>query len=154
MNASQTPRVTATVRPRGCPRPIFIHDLHTSQFPFAVPMSSTGPSTDNFTAIFNTAENKYQTLTGKSLKSHPFATQLETCRNSEAISNLLRTQAQTFSKFREGDERLMTWLDPTIYVLSTFSDTLGEGIGLVSSLVRLHMAVLGRPVLSHFHLQR
>jgi hypothetical protein len=117
-------------------------------------MSSTGPSTDNFTAIFNAAENKYQTLTGKSLKSHPFATQLETCRNSEAISNLLRTQAQTFSKFREGDERLMTWLDPTIYVLSTFSDTLGEGIGLVSSLVRLHMAVLGRPVLSHFHLQR
>ena len=26
----------------------------------------------------------------------------------------------------------MAWLDPTIHILFTFSDTLGEGIGLVS----------------------
>ncbi|KAF8482388.1 hypothetical protein DFH94DRAFT_690590 [Russula ochroleuca] len=91
---------------------------------------TTGPSTDNFTAIFNAAENEYQTLTGKSLESHPFATQLETCQNPDAISNLLRTQAQAFSKFRKGDEKLMAWLDPTIHILSTFSDTLGEGISL------------------------
>ena len=110
-------------------------------------MSSTnqiaGPSTDNFTAIFDAAETEYKTLTGKSLKFHPFATQLESCQNSEAISNLLRTQAHTFSKFRKGDERLMTWLDPTIHILSTFSDTLREEIGLVSNLVHLHMTILG-----------
>jgi hypothetical protein len=115
---------------------------------------TTGPSTDNFTAIFNAAENEYQTLTGKSLESHPFATQLETCQNPDAISNLLRTQAQAFSKFRKGDEKLMAWLDPTIHILSTFSDTLGEGISLVSNLVHLHMSSLGRPVLSHFHPQK
>jgi hypothetical protein len=114
---------------------------------------TAGPSTDNFTAIFNAALIEYQTLTGKPLDSHPFASQLDTCQNTEAVSNLLRTQAQAFSKFRKGDERLMAWLDPTIHILSTFSDTLGEGISLVSNLVHLHMTVLGRPVLSHSHLQ-
>ena len=94
--------------------------------------ATPGPSTDNFTAIFNAAENEYQTITGKSLKTHPFATQLETCQNPDAVSNLLQTQAQAFSKFRKGDEKLMAWLNPTIHILSTFSDTLGEGISLVS----------------------
>jgi hypothetical protein len=113
-----------------------------------------GPSTNNFTAIYNAALNEYQTLTGKSLQTHPFATQLNTCQNPDAISNLLRTQAQAFSKFRKGDEKLMAWLDPTIHILSTFSDTLGEGISLVSNLVHLHMSGLGCPVLSHSHLQK
>jgi hypothetical protein len=96
------------------------------------------PSTNNFTAIFNAASIEYQTLTGKRLDTHPFAAQLDTCQNPEAISNVLRTQARAFSKFRKGDERLMAWLDPTIHILFTFSATLGEGIGLVSNLVHFH----------------
>jgi hypothetical protein len=115
---------------------------------------TAGHSTDNFTAIFNAASIEYQTLTGKRLDTHPFAAQLDNCQNPEAISNILRTQAKAFSKYRKGDERLMAWLDPTINILFTFSATLGEGIGLVSSLVHLHMTVLRHPVLSHFHLQR
>ena len=115
---------------------------------------TAGPSVDNFTAIFNAAIVEYQTLTGKPLDTHPFATQLNTCQNPEAVLNLLRTQAQAFSKFRKGDEKLMSWLDPTIYILSAFSDTLGEGISLVSNLVDLYMTVVGRPVFSHSHLQR
>jgi hypothetical protein len=115
---------------------------------------TAGPSTDNFTAIFNAAIVEYQTLTGKPLGTHPFATQLDTCQNPEAVSNLLRTQAQAFSKFRKGDEKLMTWLDPTIHILSAFSDTLGEGISLVSNIVHLHMIVVRRPVFSHSRLQR
>ncbi|KAH9984815.1 hypothetical protein BJV77DRAFT_159045 [Russula vinacea] len=91
------------------------------------------PSTDNFTAIFNAALNEYKTLTGKRLDTHPFAAQLESCQNPEAVSDVLRTQAQAFSKFREGDEKLMAWLSPTILILSTFSDTLGEGISLAFS---------------------
>ena len=92
---------------------------------------TAGPSTDNFFSIFNAALNEYQRLTKKSLDTNPFAAQLDTCQNPEAISTLFRTQAQAFTKFREGDERLMSWLDPTIHILSTFSDTLGEGVGLV-----------------------
>ena len=130
-----------TVRPRGCLhwQPFF---TRTSQTPLAIPMSTSdqtaGPSTDNFTAIFNAASVEYQTLTGKSLDTHPLAARLDSCHNPEAISDVLRTQAQAFSKFRKGDERLMAWLDPTVHILCTFSDTLGEGVGLVSNLIYLH----------------
>jgi hypothetical protein len=96
----------------------------------AGPSNSTG----NFTAIFNAASTEYQRVTGKRPDTHPFAAQLEGCRNPKAVSDLLRTQAQAFSKFRKGDEKLMAWLDPTIHILFTFSATLGAGISLVSRL--------------------
>ena len=94
-----------------------------------------GSSTINFTAVFNAAEVEYQKITRKRLDTHPLAAELDTCHSPEDISNLLRTQAQAFSKFCEGDEKLMRWLEPTVNILFTFSDTLGEGIALVSCLV-------------------
>jgi len=99
-----------------------------------------GPSGDNFTAIFNAASTEYYSVTGKRLETHPLAAQIDTCRNPEAVSNLLRTQAQAFSKFRQADEKLMAWLDPMVHILFTFSATLGEGIGLVGRLI--HSALL------------
>jgi hypothetical protein len=98
---------------------------------------STSTSTDNFTAIFNAASAEYQTVTGNRLDTHPFASKLDTCQSPKAVSDLLRTQAQAFSKFRKGDEKMMAWLDPTIHILFTFSATLGEGIGLVYVLIDL-----------------
>ena len=94
---------------------------------------TAGPSTDNFTAIFSAASNEYESLTGKRLDAHPLAAQLDACQDPEAISNILRTQAQAFRTFRQADERLMAWLNPTIHILFMFSATLGEGIGLVSN---------------------
>ncbi len=93
------------------------------------------PSTDNFTAIFNAAEAEYQRVTRKRLDTHTFAVQLDTCDNPEAIMNIFRTQAQEFNKFRKGDDKLMTWLNPIVHILFIFSGTIGEGIGLVSRLV-------------------
>lgn len=92
----------------------------------AGPSAST--STDNFTTMFNVASSEYQRVTGKRLDAPPFAAQFETCDSPGAVSDLLRTQAQAFSKFRKSDEKLMAWLDPTVRILSA---TLGEGIGLV-----------------------
>jgi hypothetical protein len=96
-----------------------------------------GPSSsiDNFTAIFNVASEEYLRVTGKRLDNHPFAAQLDACRCPETVSNVLRTQVQAFKNFRKGDERLMTWLNPIVNILFTFSATLGNGIGLVSSLI-------------------
>ena len=91
----------------------------------------TSPSTDNFTAIFNAASAEYQKVTGNRLNTHPFAAQLDACQSPKAVSDILRTQAQAFSKFSRGDEKLMTWLDPIVHILFTISATLGEGIGLV-----------------------
>jgi hypothetical protein len=115
---------------------------------------TAGPSTDNFTAIFDAASIEYRRLTGKSVDTHPFAAQLDTCQNPEAISNVLRMQAQAFSKFRGGDGGLMTLLDPIIHILFTLSATLGEGIGLVSKPCLFVHGRYRHPVLSHSHLQR
>jgi len=96
--------------------------------------TTTGPSTDNFTAIINVASAEYQMVTGSSLNTHPFATQLGTGNSPEAVSNILRTQTEAFSKIRKSDEKLMAWLDPMIHILFVLSGPL-EGIGLVSLLV-------------------
>jgi hypothetical protein len=96
-----------------------------------------GPSTDDFTAIFNTALNEYQRVTGNRLDTHPFAAQLDTGRSPEAISNVLRSRTRAFSKFHKCDKKLMTWLNPTTNILLAFSGMLGGGIGLVSSLIHL-----------------
>jgi hypothetical protein len=93
---------------------------------------TAGPSTDNFTAIFHVASTEYHRVTGKRLDTHPSAAQLDTCDSPEAVSTILRAQAQAFSEFHKGSERLMALLDPIVHSLFTFSATLGEGIGLVS----------------------
>jgi hypothetical protein len=97
---------------------------------------TAGPSTstDNFSAIFNAASTEYHRprVTGKRLDTHPFAAQLDACNNPKAVSGLLRMQAQAFSKFCQGNDKLMACLDPTIHILLTFSATLGEVISMVS----------------------
>lgn len=99
---------------------------------------AAGPSspTDNFIAIFNAASDEYLRVTGKRLDNHPFAAQLDACPSPEAVSKVLRTQAQAFKRSRKGDEQLMTWLDPIVNILFVFSATLGDGIGLVSHLLQ------------------
>ena len=98
----------------------------------------------DFTAIFYAAINKFYKITGKSLDTHPFAEQLGTCRNPEAVSDIFRIQVKAFkkNKYLTTDAVLMLWLDPIIQVLHILSETLGEGIGLVSILGRLHMTSL------------
>ena len=114
-------------------------------------IQSANLSADNFTATFKAALNEYQRVTGKCLDSHPFATQLDTCDSPEAVSTVLRKQAQAFSGFCKGDETLMAWLDPTIKILSMLSATLGEGIGLVSHLIHF-LSLFSQPtVLSYSH---
>jgi len=109
-----------------------------------------GPSrlADNFTAIFEVASSEYKRTTGNSLDTHPFAAQLDKCDSPQSFSNELRTQAQTLSAIRKGDDKLelMAWLDPIVHILFTFSTTLGEGIGIVSQVIL--------PVLSFFNMIR
>ena len=120
------------------PRPTPLRRLRPSlstPVRMSIRTQSARPSSDNFTAIFNAASSEYQRVTGKRLDTHPLATQLGPCNSPEAVSKILLKQAQAFSKFSKNDEKLMSWLDPTIQILLVFSATLGEGIGLVSHLI-------------------
>ena len=94
--------------------------------------NQTDPPISNFTAIFDAASQEYKTLTKKDLATHPFAAAIEDHNSPDSILNVFRKQAQAFDKFRKGDEKLMTLLTPIVNILFTFSETLGEGVGLVS----------------------
>jgi hypothetical protein len=89
-------------------------------------------STANFTAIFDAASYEYKTLTKQDIETHPFAAAFENSNSPDSVMNIFRKQAQAFDKFRNGDDKLIAWLISIVNVLFTFSETLGEGIGLVS----------------------
>src|SRR6266702_1459383 len=50
---------------------------------------------------------------------------------SSDILAVLHDKANEFDQSRSHNERLSSWLNPTINVLYAFSATLGEGVGLV-----------------------
>jgi len=90
------------------------------------------PSASNFAAIFDAASREYKSLTKKDLATHPLAAAIEGYSSPDSILNVFRKQAQAFDTFRKGDDKLMECLTPIVNILFTFSETLGEGVGLVS----------------------
>ena len=93
---------------------------------------TTTSSVSNFASIFDAASQEYKTLTKKDLAAHPFAAAIEDHNTPDSILNVFRNQAQAFDAFRKGDGKLMALLTPIVNTLFTFSETLGEGVGLVS----------------------
>ena len=93
----------------------------------------TPTSSSNFRTIFLTAIRAYEKKTKTNLLTHPLATQLESCNSSSDILAVLHDKVNEFDESRHHNERLSSWLKPTINVLYAFSATLGGGVGLVSS---------------------
>jgi hypothetical protein len=89
-------------------------------------------SSSNFHSVLNAALDAYEKTTKNKLLSHPLAAQLHSCDSPTAILSVLTGLVEQFDQSRSSDERLRTWLDPTVNVLFAFSATLGEGVGLVS----------------------
>jgi len=104
-----------------------------------VPSPSTSRS--NLNSVFNAALTTYRKKTGKDITSHPLATELQSCASPDAILTVLRRQIPTPYQSQNGDEKFSKYLVPTVNVLYTLSDALGEGVGLViitmSSLLRI-----------------
>lgn len=95
------------------------------------PAPSTSSPSD-FQSIFNAAVERYENKTKKKLFTHPLAAQVQSCDSPAAIMSLLQGLVRQFDQRRSSDERLRSWLNPTVSVLSAFSATLGEGVGLVN----------------------
>ena len=93
---------------------------------------TSAPSVSNFASIFDAALQEYKTLMKKDLAAHPFAAAIEDRNTPDSILNVFRKQAQALDTFRKGDDKLMECLTPIVNILLTFSETLGENVGLVS----------------------
>jgi len=103
---------------------------------------TTDPAISNFIAIFDAASQEYKTLTKKDLATNPFAAAIEDRNSPDSILNVFRNQTQAFEAFRKGDDKLIAFLTSIVDVLFTFSETLGEGVGLVSLYSVQYVSVL------------
>ena len=90
----------------------------------------TSTSSSNFQLVFNNALKAYERRTKKDLLTHPLAAQLQYCDTHSSILIVLQQQVQELNQSQSSDERLTKWLDPTVKVLYTLSETLG-GVSLV-----------------------
>jgi hypothetical protein len=81
-------------------------------------------------------KKKKKKKTGSDLTNNSLAKELQGCESSEAILDIIQREAKAFDKFRDGDNRLMKWIGPSVGVLYTISATLGQGVGMVRTTVR------------------
>ena len=107
---------------------------------------STSSSSSNFRTIFVAAIKAYEKKTKTDLHTHPLATQLQSCSSSSDILAVLLDKVNEFEKSRSHNEKLSSWLGPTINVLYAFSSTVGQGVGLVS----LNGSTLRPTIIVHF----
>jgi hypothetical protein len=93
--------------------------------------SETLESSSQFKSILDAALSEYKSKTGNDLTNNAVAKELQGCESSEAVLDIIQREAQAFDKFRDGDQRLMKWIGPSVDVLYTISATLGQGVGIV-----------------------
>jgi hypothetical protein len=87
----------------------------------------TSASSSNFQLIFNNALKAYERRTRKDLLVHPLAVELQSCKSPSSILVVLQEELYGPLEY----ERWTKWLEPTVKVLYTLSETLGEGVSLV-----------------------
>jgi len=88
----------------------------------------------NFEAIFNAAVARYTNQTGRDLYDHPLASKVSACDSVESVLAIFQDQAQEFDTFRNGNHKLIQWLQPVVNGLYTLSTcpALTTGVSLVS----------------------
>ena len=89
-------------------------------------------SSSNFQSVLDAALEAYEKKTKTKVLDHPLAAQLQSCDSPTAILSVLQDLIQQFDHRRRSDERLSSWLSPTVNVLYAFSSTIGQGVGIVS----------------------
>ena len=98
-------------------------------------MSQTHTTTalaSSFRLMFDNALKTYEKRTKKDLLTHPLAAQLQDCDSPTAVIAVLQLQIQMLDQSQSSNNRWTRWLDPTVNVLYAFSETIGEGVSLVS----------------------
>jgi hypothetical protein len=100
------------------------------------PSTPTSPS--NFVSIFNAALETYKRITKKDLASHAILPSFEACDSPKAVLAILREQVPAFGESQNCDNGLTKWVTPTVNVIYSFSETIGQGVGLVNTNIFRH----------------
>jgi hypothetical protein len=105
-------------------------------------MSLTVVSSSNFQLIFDAALADYLDQTGVDLTKDSFAEKLQNCQSADAVFELLQDKAKQFKDYRNGNRKLINYLEPVVQVLYAFSSVLGgvtSSVGALSSGILRHV---------------
>jgi hypothetical protein len=97
--------------------------------PYATVNFSHAPS--NFRLIIDALDD-YTKQVGVDLTKNPLADALRACDSPNAVLELLQDKAHAFKDYRDGDHKLISWLEPVVQVVHGFSGVLGHAISFVS----------------------
>jgi hypothetical protein len=115
--------------------------------------SQSPTSSTRFKSILDNALTEYQKKTKKNLLDYWLSTELKSCESIDAVLDILRDQAKAIERTSAADRRLMERIGSSVNVLSSISDTLGEGISLVSIMKLIRVAIL-MLLCRRFHLRK
>ena len=96
--------------------------------------SNTASTSSNFEVLFSAALEKYTKQTGKNLRNHPLASEVDSCDSPDSTLRIFQEQAKAFDEFRRGDTKLFKWLKPVVNVLHALStnEVLRDSVSHVS----------------------
>ena len=83
--------------------------------------SNTAFSYSTFETFFNSALEKYAKQTGKDLRNHTLASEIDGCNSPDSILHIFQGQARAFDEFKRGDTKLFKWLRSIVNVLHALS---------------------------------
>jgi hypothetical protein len=98
--------------------------------------SQSTASSSDLQQVINNALKTFEKRTKMDLLSHFLASQLQACNSPGAILSTLQWHVQGQDRSQSSCDRwansYVKWLNPIVTVLYPLSETLGEGVGLVS----------------------
>jgi hypothetical protein len=99
----------------------------TPHFPL-MPHTHPTSTLSNFQLIFDNALKAYKKRTKNDILMHPLADRLKGCDSASSILTVLQELVQELNQSQRSNTK---WLDPTVNVIHTLSETLGEVVGSV-----------------------
>ena len=115
-------------------------------------MSLTPITSSNFQAILEAALTEYSKKTGKDLRNHQLASEIEARDSAELMLAIFRKQASVFDDFRNDDPKLIKCLRPFVNNLYAITSSpalsaVVSGVGLVSHAdLRCFLIIIYNPV--------
>jgi hypothetical protein len=91
------------------------------------------PTPLNFKALLDSTLAEYTKQTGTNLRNHPLAHKIESCDTPDSLLAIFEEQAQAFDEFKNGNHKLIKWLQPVVIGLHALSTraAVRSGVGLV-----------------------
>ena len=88
----------------------------------------------SFQEILEKAFANYREQIGVELDKHPLVDELRARDSPDDVLKLLEEKANAFKVFRDGNRKLINWLNPVVQVIHVLSSVLGEAVSSLNEM--------------------